>query len=91
MMRLLGWKRDRARLHSLGEEECYGRSYGDRSSLVRTVKLEPRRPRYQLRVSGEDLRRRFQERLERREAEEAEELFGDAEADEERHAAPPSA
>ena len=67
-MRLLGWKRDRARLHSLGEEECYGRSYGDRSSLVRTVKLEPRRPRYDLPVSGEDLRRGFEERLAAREA-----------------------
>ena len=84
-------RRRKQRLHTITEAEAYGRSYGERSTDVKTVKLEPRRPRYQLRVSGEDLRRRFQERLERREAEEAEELFGDAEADEERHAAPPSA
>ena len=81
-------RRRKQRLHTITEAEAYGRSYGERSTDVKTVKLEPRRPRYQLRVSGEDLRRRFQERLERREAEE---LFGDAEADEERHAAPPSA
>ncbi len=71
-MRLLGWRRERARLRALGEEECYGRSYGDRSSLVRTVKLEPRRPRYELPVSGEDLRRGFEERLAARESPERE-------------------
>jgi hypothetical protein len=63
------WRRKReSRLRALDEAECYGRSYGDRSPEVKTVKLEPRRPRYQLRVSGEDLRRRFQERLDAREA-----------------------
>jgi hypothetical protein len=30
------------------------------------VKLEPRRPRYELPVSGEDLRRRLEERLDER-------------------------
>jgi hypothetical protein len=63
------WRRKReSRLRSLNEAECYGRSYGDRSTDVKTVKLEPRRPRYEPRVSGEELRRRFQERLEAREA-----------------------
>ena len=60
-------RRRKQRLRALTEAEAYGRSYGDRSADVKTVKLEPRRPRYQLRVSGEDLRRRFQERLEQRE------------------------
>jgi hypothetical protein len=36
---------------------------------VRIVRLEPRRPRYQLEVSGEDLRRRFEEKLHDREVE----------------------
>jgi hypothetical protein len=40
-----------------------------RDSEVRIVKLEPRRPRYQLEVSGEDLRRSFEEKLARREPE----------------------
>ena len=30
------------------------------------VKIEPRRPRYELSVSGEDLRRDFEERIEAR-------------------------
>jgi hypothetical protein len=34
---------------------------------VKIVKIEPRRPRYQLPVSGEDLRRSFEEKLARRE------------------------
>jgi hypothetical protein len=63
------WRRKKeSRFRTLDEAECYGRSYGDRTPDVRTVKLEPRRPRYQLPVSGEDLRQRFQERLEAREA-----------------------
>jgi len=37
--------------------------YGDRTSEVRIVAMEPRRPRYRLRVSGEDLRRQFEEKL----------------------------
>ena len=60
-------RRRKQRLRALTEAEAYGRSYGDRTADVKTVKLEPRRPRYQLRVSGEDLRQRFQERLEQRE------------------------
>jgi hypothetical protein len=34
---------------------------------VRIVKLEPRRPRYDLEVSGEDLRRSFEAKLDDRE------------------------
>ena len=50
----------------LGEAECYHRLHGERDNEVRVVKLEPRRPRFQLRVTGEDLRRRFEERLDKR-------------------------
>ncbi|MBA2475280.1 MAG: hypothetical protein H0V40_04920 [Actinobacteria bacterium] len=60
-------RRKKTRLHELGEAEAYHHAYGAPSVEVRTVKLPPRRKRYALRVSGEDLRRRFQERLEARE------------------------
>jgi hypothetical protein len=33
---------------------------------VRIVRLEPRRPRFSLRPSGEELRRSFEERLDQR-------------------------
>jgi hypothetical protein len=69
-MRLFG--RRKRRLRPIGESEAYGRAYGDRSTQVRIVKLEPRRPRYQLKVSGETLRRAFAERLARREEPERE-------------------
>jgi hypothetical protein len=39
--------------------------------MLRVVNIEPRRPRYRLDVSGEDLRARFEERLDAREAAEA--------------------
>ncbi len=51
----------------IGEAEAYERSYGVRSADVRAVKLPPRRPRFDLSVSGEQLRRRFEERLAARE------------------------
>ncbi len=65
-MRLLGRGGKDRRLRPLGEAECYGRSYGERTQDVKIVKLEPRRPRFAILASGEDLRRRFQERLEAR-------------------------
>jgi hypothetical protein len=48
------------------EAEAYARSYGHRDSEVRLVAAPPRRPRYKLRISGEELRRLFEERLDRR-------------------------
>ena len=51
------FRRRKRRLREIGESEAYGRAYGDRSEQVKVVKLEPRRPRYQLKVSGETLRR----------------------------------
>ena len=59
----------RQRLRPLTEAEAYARCHGTRDSEVRIVRIEPRRPRYQLEVSGEDLRRSFEEKLERREPE----------------------
>jgi hypothetical protein len=55
-----------SRLHEIGEAEAYGRSYGDARGDVRIVKVEPRRPRYQLKVTGEALRDAFLDRLNRR-------------------------
>ena len=54
------------RMRSLTEAECYARCYGSRDDMVRVVRLEPRRPRYELEPSGEQLRRFFEERLEKR-------------------------
>jgi hypothetical protein len=51
------------------EAEAYARCHGARTEDVRIVKLEPRRPRFPLRVTGETLRRSFEERLDRRTAE----------------------
>jgi hypothetical protein len=61
------------RLRTLSEAECYARCYGDHDPTVTAVKLEPRRPRYVPTVSGEELRRRLEERLDDR-------LVPDAEA-----------
>jgi hypothetical protein len=58
------------RLRPLTEAECYARCYGGSGAdEVRIVRIEPRRPRALLRVTGEDLRRRFEERLDGREPE----------------------
>jgi hypothetical protein len=55
------------RLRPLSEAEAYARCYGEGDENVRFVKLEPRRPRFDVGVSGEDLRRAFESRLDRRE------------------------
>jgi hypothetical protein len=60
-------RKKETRLHQIGEAEAYGRSYGDTSGDVKIVKVEPRRPRYQLKVTGESLRNAFLDRLARRE------------------------
>ena len=54
------------RLRTLSETECYIRLYGGWDPTVTLVKVEPRRPRYDLSVSGEDLRREFEARIEAR-------------------------
>jgi hypothetical protein len=56
------------RLRPLTEAECYARCYGSGGGDdVRVVRIEPRRPRFPVRISGEHLRRRFEERLDGRE------------------------
>ena len=60
------------RLRPLSEEECYLRCYGVDEATVRVVRLEPRcshAPRPGLRLTGEELRRLFEVRLDAREAE----------------------
>ena len=57
------------RLRPLTEAECYARCYGGGGDDVRVVRLEPRRSRLVVRLSGEELRRRFEERLDAREPE----------------------
>ena len=54
------------RMRPLSESECYARCYGARDEQVRIVRLEPRRARPNLRPSGEELRRYFEERLDQR-------------------------
>jgi len=56
------------RLRSLTEAECYARCYGEGDDNVRFVKLEPRRPRFDIEVSGEELRQAFETRLEKRDS-----------------------
>jgi hypothetical protein len=66
------------RLRTLSETECYVRLYGGWDPTVTLVKVEPRRPRYDLEVSGEDLRREFEARIEAR----TEELLAELDAGE---------
>lgn len=56
------------RLRPLTEAECYARCYGGGDDNVRVIRRPPRRV---TRLSGEKLRRMFEERLDRREAEAA--------------------
>ena len=72
MQAALGWLDVRAlrlkvRLRPLDEAEAYARCHGERGADVRIVRIEPRRPRYEANVSGEELRRSFEERLDARE------------------------
>ncbi len=64
------------RLRSLSETECYVRLYGGWDSTVTPVKIELRRPRYALTVSGEELRREFEARIDAR----TEELIAEVDA-----------
>ena len=57
----------KVRLRPLNEAEAYARCHGSRGADVRIVHVEPKRPRYEMRVTGEDLRRSFEERLDARE------------------------
>jgi len=59
-------RRPKPSLRPIEEAEAYARCHGTRTEEVRIVKLEPRRPRFPLRVTGESLRRSFEERLDKR-------------------------
>ena len=66
---LLRRRRPKPALRPIEEAEAYARCHGARTDEVKIVKVEPRGPRFQLRVSGESLRRSFEERLDKRAAE----------------------
>ena len=74
----------RHHLRPISEAEAYARCHGMRFDDVRIVKLEPRRPRYQTSVSGENLREAFEQRLNSRdpldETEAGAPLEGDADS-----------
>ena len=57
------------RLRPLSEEECYLRCYGAGDTMVRVVRIEPRHPKSLARITGEELRRLFELRLDAREPE----------------------
>jgi hypothetical protein len=61
----------RATLPPLDEAAAYDRCHGTRGRDVRIVKLPPRRPRFEVLATGEELRRRFEERLDGRELDES--------------------
>jgi len=57
------------RLRALSEEECYLRCYGESDAMVRLVRPEAKRPRHLACITGEELRRLFELRLDARETE----------------------
>jgi hypothetical protein len=63
------WFRRKRVAPPIDESTAYARSYGDRGEEVKVVKLPPRRPRFPVLLSGEELRRRFEERLSKRDEE----------------------
>jgi hypothetical protein len=60
------------RLRPLSEAECYARCYGAWEANVTIVSLEPRQPRFETTISGEDLRQRLEALLDARVLDEAE-------------------
>jgi hypothetical protein len=58
------------RLRPLSEAECYARCYGGWEATVTIVQLEPRRPRSEVLLTGEAIRRRFEQLFDARDAEE---------------------
>jgi hypothetical protein len=60
--------RGRERLRPLDEAAAYARCHGFRDDSVRVMKLPTRRAKYELLATGEEIRRRLEERLDAREA-----------------------
>lgn len=68
-MALLALRKRRWRPRPLAEAEAYARCHGDRGNDVKVVRLPPRRPRYlAILRTGEELRQRFEKRLDDRAA-----------------------
>ena len=65
------FRRKIERLRPLDEAAAYARCHGDRDDSVRVVKLPPRRARYDLLATGEEIRRRLEERIDARDADPA--------------------
>jgi hypothetical protein len=66
-MALLALRKRRWRARPLAEAEAYARCHGDRGNDVKIVQLPPRRPRYlSILRTGEELRQRFEKRLDDR-------------------------
>lgn len=63
----MAFRRKRERLRPLDEAAVYARCHGDRDENVKVVKLPPRRARYDLLTTGEDIRRGLEERIDARE------------------------
>lgn len=61
-------RRSGDRLRPLDEAAAYARCHGDRDESVRIVQLPPRRARYDLLATGEEIRRRLEERIDARDA-----------------------
>ena len=59
-------RRKRERLRPLDEAAAYARCHGDRDETVRIVNLPPRRDRYGLLATGEEIRRSLEERIDAR-------------------------
>lgn len=55
------------RLRALDEAECYARCYGAHEDAVRVIELAPLRARFETRLTGEEIRRLFEVRLDARE------------------------
>ena len=61
----------RSALAPLDEATAYERCHGARTADVRIVKLPPRRPRFEVLASGEELRQLFEQRLDARQPDDA--------------------
>jgi hypothetical protein len=57
------------RLRVLNEAECYARCYGDHEEAVQVIRFERQRPSFAAALSGEDIRRLFELRLDARDPE----------------------
>ena len=67
----MGLLRRRSTLRPFDEASAYARCHGDRDNDVRIVKLPPRRKRYDVLTTGEELRELFERRLDERDPETA--------------------